>query len=80
MHIFTVSMVSEQCLIPNSIWGIMVLLNERKRSRDEITTKRHLSISYTLDKSLQILEKKSLLRDLSCRKPSRRTKIGKEGK
>lgn len=33
MHTFTVLAVSEQCLIRNSIWGIMVLLNERDKHR-----------------------------------------------
>lgn len=71
MHIFTVPMVSEWCLIPNSIWGIIVLLNERKRNRDEIRAKWNLSISYRLDRSLQIEES-------SCgRNPRRRTNTGK---
>lgn len=56
MHIFTVPMVSERCLIQNSIWGIMVFLNERKRSIDKITTEWHFSLSYRLDESLQIEE------------------------
>lgn len=75
MHIFTVPMVSEQCLIQNSIWGITVLLNEKKGSIDEITIKWHLSTSYRLDKSLQIEESCSEVS--SAKNPRRRAKVGK---
>lgn len=77
-HIFSVPMVSEQCLIQNSIWGIMVLLNERKRNIDKITTKWHLSVFYSVDESLLIEE--SCLEISSGRKPKRREKWEKEGR
>ena len=38
MHLLSGPMVNEQYLIQNSIWGIMVFLNEQKRGIDEITT------------------------------------------